>query len=149
MFHCLQNATRLLRARLRRGIHCAGLLLLPALLSWPGPASAEDVAKSIFLVSEPDRVIAANAETGQFFDFVISAKEKIEQRFVASGVAVLITNQRFAGVGVYPSGWRTTRRRAGEELISAEAEDYSAVVVTSDRVLTFNGKTGAWSYTDR
>ena len=149
MFHCLRNVTRMIHARPRRGILPAGLLLLPALCSWPGVASAEDVAKSIFLVSEPDRVIAANAETGQFFDFVISAKEKIEQRFVASGVALLITNQRFAGVGVYPSGWRTTRRRAGEALVSAEAEDYSAVVVTSDRVLTFNGKTGAWSYTDR
>ena len=141
MLHCPQNVTSMLHARLRRGIHCAGILLLPVLFCWSGPASAGDVAKSIFLVSEPDRVIAANAETGQFFDFVISAKEKIEQRFVAGGVAVLITNQRFAGVGVYPSGWRTTRRRAGETLVSAEAEDYAAVVVTSDRVLTFNGKT--------
>lgn len=149
MYQCLQNFTSMLHAGIRGSIGCAGLLLLPVLCPWPGLASAEDVAKSIFLVSEPDRVIAANAETGQFFDFIISAKEKIEQRFVASGVAVLITNQRFAGVGVYPSGWRTTRRRAGEELISAEAEDYSAVVVTSDRVLTFNGRTGAWSFTDR
>jgi hypothetical protein len=37
------------------------------------------------------------------------------------------------------------RRSAGERIIQAEAEDYSAVVVTSDRILSFNGKTGSWS----
>ena len=137
------------RARMTRSTGCAGFLLLSMLFPWSGMAYGEDVAKAIFLVSEPDRVIAANAETGQFFDFVISAKEKIEQRFVASGAAVLVTNQRFAGVGVFPSGWGTVRRRAEEKFISAEVVDYSAVVVTSDRVLTFNGKTGAWSTTDR
>lgn len=136
-------------APLARSRCCAGFLLLPMLFSCAGMAYGEDVAKTIFLVSEPDREIAVNAQTGQFFDFDISAKEKIEQRFVANGVAVLVTNQRFAGVGVFPIGWSSTRRRASEAFISAEVVDYSAVVVTSDRVLTFNGNAGAWSFTDR
>lgn len=149
MSHCLMQFTDMLLAYKRRSLCCAMCLLWPLLMPWPGMAYGDDVEKTIFLVSEPDRVIAANAETGQFFDFVFSAKEEIEQRFVASGVAVLVTNQRFAGVGVFPRGWSTTRRKAGEAFISAEAADYSAVVLTSDRVLTFNGKTGAWSFTDR
>lgn len=149
MRQCLLQFTCIFNARMTRNICCAGFLLLPMLFPWSGMAYGEEVPKTIFLVSEPDRVIAANAETGQFFDFVISAKEKIEQRFVASGVAVLVTNQRFAGVGVFPVGWRTTRRRADETFISAEVADYSAVVVTSDRVLTFNGKAGGWSFTNR
>lgn len=145
ILHCIRNCS----ARVARSTGCTGLLLLSMLLHWSGLAYAEDIEKTIFLVTEPDRVIAANAETGQFFDFELSAKERIEQRFVANGVAVLVTSQRFAGVGVFPGGWNTTRRRADESFISAEAVDYSAVVVTSDRVLTFNGKTGAWSFTDR
>ncbi|MDH3872113.1 MAG: hypothetical protein OEU44_07860 [Gammaproteobacteria bacterium] len=149
MRHCLLQVTGIFLARMVCSLRCAGVLLLPMLLPWPGMAYGDDVEKIIFLVTESDRVIAANAETGQFFDFVISAKEKIEQRFVDRGVAILVTNQRFAGVGAFPRGWSTTRRKAGETFISAEAADYSAVVVTSDRVLTFNGRTGAWSFTDR
>lgn len=105
----------------------------------------DDLGKSLFLVDESDRVVAVNAETGQFFDFALSAKERIRDRFVANRVAVLVTNQRFAGVGSYPSGWSSLRRKAGENIVSAEAVDYSALIVTSDRILTFNGKTGAWS----
>jgi hypothetical protein len=120
--------------------------LLFLLLVLSGTAGAvDDVEKSLFLVNESDRVVAVNAETGQFFDLVLSAKERIRDRHVASRVAILITNQRFAGVGAYPSGWSSLRRKASEEIVSAEAVDYSALIVTSDRILTFNGKTGAWS----
>ena len=120
--------------------------LLFLLLVLSGTAGAvDDVEKSLFLVNESGRVVAVNAETGQFFDLVLSAKERIRGRYVASRVAILITNQRFAGVGAYPSGWSSLRRKASEEIVSAEAVDYSALIVTSDRILTFNGKTGAWS----
>ena len=122
--------------------------LLPLMISLllSGAAGAvDDVEKSLFLVNESDRVVAVNAETGQFFDLVLSAKERIRDRYVASRVAILITNQRFAGVGVYPSGWSSKRRKASEEIVSAEAVDSSALIVTSDRILTFNGRTGAWS----
>lgn len=116
------------------------------LLVMPGISGAgQDVEKTIFLVDESDRVVAVNAETGQFFDLVLRAKERIRDRIVANGVAILVTNQRFAGVSDYPVGWSSMRRRAGEKVVSAEAVDHSALVVTSDRILVFNGKTGAWS----
>jgi len=105
----------------------------------------DDLGKSLFLVDESGRVVAVNAETGQFFDLVLSAKERVQERFIANRVAILVTNQRFAGVGSYPSGWSSQRRKAGEKIVSAEAVDYSALIVTSDRILTFNGKSGAWS----
>ena len=73
------------------------------------------------------------------------AKEVIEQHVVAKGVAIVITNQRFAGVGIWPTGWSSNRRMAGEWVVSAEAEDTSAIIVTSDRVLSFNGRTGSWA----
>jgi len=106
---------------------------------------ADEVGKTIFLVTEDKRVTAVNAETGQFFDLDISAKEVVEKHIAAKGVAIVVTNQRFAGVGLWPSGWSSKRRMAGERLVSIEVEDASAVVVTSDRVLSFNGKTGAWA----
>jgi hypothetical protein len=121
-------------------------LLILLLLAIPVTAGADqNVEKTIFLVNEPGRVVAVNAETGQFFDLVLSAKERIHDRYVANGVAILVTNQRFAGVSDYPVGWGSLRRKAGEKIVSAEAADHSALVVTSDRILVFNGKTGAWS----
>lgn len=116
-----------------------------ALLAAAGAAVGGDVEKTIFLVKEDKRVTAVNAETGQFFDLDISAKEKVKQQVVAKGVAVVVTNQRFAGIGILPTGWSSSRRMAGEDVISAEAEDSSAVIITSQRVLSFNGRTGAWS----
>ncbi len=120
------------------------LWLLLLMLTASGSAD-EVVEKTIFLVDETDRVVAANTQTGQFFDYVLSAKEKIHERHVAPGVAILVTNQNFAGVGSYPSGWDSLRRKAGEKVISVEASGHSALVVTSDRILAFNGKAGSWS----
>ena len=119
----------------------AGLLLLAA----SAVVCGDEVTKTLFLVMEDKGVTAVNAETGQFFDLDISAKEVIEQHIVAKGVAIVVTNQRFAGVGQWPSGWASIRRSAGERVVSAEAEDNSAVIVTNNRVLSFNGRTGAWA----
>ena len=124
-----------------RQLAACGLLLL----GMSAIAADEVVEKSIFLVVEEDRIIASNVQTGQFFDFDFSAKEKVQQQIVANGVAIVVTNQRYAGIGVFSGGWQSIRRIAGETVISAEAQDYSALVITSDRVLAFNGRTGSWS----
>lgn len=118
-------------------------LLLPVLAA--SGSADEVVEKIIFLVNEKDRVVAANTQTGQFFDYVLSAKERIRERHVANGVAILVTNQNFAGIGPFPSGWGTLRRKAGEKIVSVEVAGHSALVVTSDRILAFNGRAGGWS----
>jgi len=109
----------------------------------------EDVPKSLFLVTEADRIVAVNADTGQFFELELRAKEEVEHSHVANGVAVLITNQRFAAIGAFPGGWRSIRRQADEDFVSAEAAGYSALVVTSDRILSFSGRNGSWSFRGR
>jgi len=111
-----------------------------------GVQAQDDVPKSVFLVTEPDRVVAVNADTGQFFELELHAKEKVEHSHIANGVAVLITNQRFAAIGAFPGGWRSIRRQADEDFVSAEAAGYSALVVTSDRILSFSGRNGSWSF---
>jgi hypothetical protein len=127
---------------------CTAAVLVLALMSF-GLQAEEDNLKTIFLVTEADRVVAANADTGQFFELELHAKETIEHSHVASAVAVLITNQRFAAIGAFPGGWRSIRREADEAFVSAEAEGYSALVVTSDRILSFSGRNGSWSSRDR
>jgi len=134
----------------KQGTRNISYALLFFLLVMPVGVNAEEyVEKTLFLVNEDDRVVAVNAETGQFFDFIISAKERVQDRFVANGVAILVTNQRFAGVGIYPSGWVSLRRKAQEKVVSVEVADRSAVLVTSDRILTFSSKSGVWSETRR
>lgn len=125
----------------------AGLIsgvLLAQPVSW-----ADEVEKILFLVVEPDDVIASNTQTGRFDRLDLAAKERILDYKVGNAVAVVVTNQRFAGYGVLAGGWQTLRRQAGEKHESIEAEDYSATVVTDDRLLNFNGRTGVWNQTRR
>jgi hypothetical protein len=122
----------------------AALALLVA-----GRAGGHEVEKAVFLVMEEGRVVASNAQTGQFFELDLKAKEEVLERIVANGVAVVVTNQRFAGIGAFSGGWRSLRRMAGEEFKSAEAQDYAALVITSNRIISFSGRNGSWSHTAR
>ena len=81
----------------------------------PGVAADEEVEKAIFLFNDGDTLTAGNAQSGQFFELELSAKEKLIEQFVANGVAIVVTNQRFAGIGTYSGGWRSLRRIAGVE----------------------------------
>ena len=114
-----------------------------------GRAGGHEVEKALFLVMEESHVVASNAQTGQFFELDLKAKEEILERIVANGVAVVVTNQRFAGIGAFSGGWRSLRRMAGEEFNSAEARDYAALVITSNRIISFSGRNGSWSHTAR
>ena len=129
------------------------LMLLYCLLAWPafpGNADAdEEVEKAIFLFMDGDTLTAGNAVSGQFFELELSAKERLVEQFVANGVAIIVTNQRFAGAGTFSGGWNSLRRIAGEDFVSAEVQDLSAMLVTSDRLLTYNGRSGAWAQTRR
>jgi len=68
---------------------------------------------------------------------------------VANAVAVVVTNRRFAAYGVLHGGWNSRRTRPEERLVSLEVADYSATVLTSDRILNYSGRSGAWSETKR
>jgi hypothetical protein len=119
------------------------------LLGLPSLTFADEVEKILFLVVERDQVIASNTQAGRFDNLNLSAKERIQDYKVGNAVAVVVTNQRFAGYGVLTGGWQTLRREAGEKTESIQAEDYSATVVTNDRILNFYGRTGAWNETRR
>jgi sulfur relay (sulfurtransferase) complex TusBCD TusD component (DsrE family) len=131
---------------------CAAMLLA-GLFAWSAGivtvAADEEVEKAIFLFNDGDTLTAGNAQSGQFFTLELSAREKLVEQFVANGVAIVVTNQRFAGVGTLSGGWNSLRRIAGETFISAEVRDLSAMLVTSDRLLTYYGRSGTWAQTKR
>ena len=112
-------------------------------------AYADDVEKLLFLVVDKDEVIASNTKLGRFDRLEMSAKEHILEYKASNAVAVVITNQRFAAYGVYPGNWNSRRVIAGEKAELLEVADYSATLVTSDRILNFYGRTGTWSETKR
>ena len=131
---------------------CAAALLacLLGCMASPGRVDAdEEVEKAIFLFRDGTTLTASNAQSGQFFELELSAKERLIEQFVANGVAIVVTNQRFAGVGTLSGGWNSLRRIAGETFISAEVRDLSAMLVTSDRLLTYYGRSGTWAQTKR
>ncbi|MDH3527355.1 MAG: hypothetical protein OEN52_02630 [Gammaproteobacteria bacterium] len=132
------------RGLLSRVLPVVALALLVA-----GRAGGHEFGKAIFLVMEEDSVVASNAQTGQFFELELKAKEEVLERIAGDGVAVVVTNQRFAGIGAFSGGWRSLRRMAGEEFRSVEAQDYAALVVTSNRIISFSGRNGSWSHTTR
>jgi hypothetical protein len=112
-------------------------------------AGADEVEKVVFLIIEEDEVIASNTMTGRFDRLDLHAMEELIDYKAANAVAVVVTNQRYAAYGVLPGGWQSIRKRAGEKTRSIDAIDYSATVVTSDRILNFYGRTGAWQETFR
>lgn len=124
-----------------------GIAVLFALAT--AAAVASEVEKTLFLVVEDDGVVASNTLLGRFDRLDMMAKEKVVEQQADAAVAVVVTNQRFAGYGTQVGGWRWKRVKAGERFESMELADYSATVVTSDRILNFYGRTGTWSETDR
>jgi hypothetical protein len=79
----------------------------------------------------------------------LSAREKILDYKVSNAAAVVVTNQRFAAYGLFHGGWNSRRVHADEKIESLEVADYSATLVTSDRIMNFYGRTGTWSETKR
>jgi hypothetical protein len=46
---------------------------------------------------------------------------------------------------VYTASWQSVSRRPAEALETVAAEDWAGYVLTSRRVLNFNGRSASWS----
>ena len=109
------------------------------------PSARTGTVKLVYLVVESDRFVAADTSVGGFAELRRQAQEELQEEIVANLVIVLATNQRFAAYSALTGNWHIEKTRAGERLLRLEAEDYSALVVTSERLLTFNGERGIWA----
>ena len=79
----------------------------------------------------------------------MNAKEEVINHEVGNAVAVVVTNNRIMAYSIYKAGWVVKETLVNETLENVTAEDYSALIVTSKRFLSFNGKTGLWAETKR
>ncbi len=102
-----------------------------------------NIPKQVHLVTDSGRILASNVRLNRFDELKLQAQERVREQKVGEAVAVVITNRRFVAYGVL-SGWRGVDRSVNEQVESVSAEDYAALIVTSERMLNFNGESGAW-----
>ena len=102
------------------------------------------VAKQVHLVTDGGRLYASNVKLNRFDELKLDAQERVLDQQVGAAVAVVITNQRIVAYGVL-AGWRSKDRIPNEQIESISAEDYAGLIVTSVRMLNFNGETGVFA----
>ena len=106
-------------------------------------STAGNVPKQVHLVADSGRILASNVRLNRFDELRLQAQERVREQKAGEGVAVVITNQRLIAYGVL-SGWRAVDRSPNEQIESVSAEDYAVLIVTTQRMLNFNGESGAW-----
>jgi hypothetical protein len=127
----------------RRGPRILCALVAFAWPAWVGLAQ-DHVSKQVHLVSDNGKLFASNVKLNRFDELKLDAQERVLDQQVGAAVAVVVTNQRIVAYGVL-SGWRSVDRMPNEQIESIMAEDYAGVIVTSARLLNFNGETGVWA----
>lgn len=110
--------------------------------------ASDGVPKLVELVVDGDWLMASNVRASRFDELKLNAQERVSRSGVGKAVIVVITNQRIIGYGV-GSGWRSMSRIPNEQIEMLSAEDYAGLVVTSRRLLNFNGESGVWGEKDR
>ena len=101
------------------------------------------VPKQVDLVVEGNRLVASNIRFSRFDEHRLSAQERIAETQVGNAVIVVVTNQRIIAYGLL-SGWRSVSRIPNERINTVSAQDFGGLVVTSVRMLNFNGESGVW-----
>jgi hypothetical protein len=134
---------------MNRSVLSIVVLLLFSLCIAPQDVSAQlGVRKQVFLVVDGDRLVASNVRTNGFDDIRLDARERMLDSEEGEGVIVVVTNQRILAYGA-ASGWSARDRNTNEDVQSISAADYAALIVTSRRMLNFNGETGVWGERQR
>jgi hypothetical protein len=106
-------------------------------------SSSGSVPKQVHLVMDGSKIMASNVRLNRFDELRLEAQERMREQRVGEAVAVVITNRRIIAYGVV-SGWRSMDRIPNEQIESVSAQDYAALIVTSVRMVNFNGETGVW-----
>jgi len=122
-------------------VFTSAIVLLP---SWVSPqVISQGVPKQVELVVEGNRLVASNVRFSRFDEHRLNAQERIADTQTGKAVIVVVTNQNIIAYGVL-SGWRSMSRVPNERIETVSAEDFGALVVTSERMLNFNGESGSW-----
>jgi hypothetical protein len=115
----------------------------------PSAQAQDAVPKLVYLVEDNDMLVASNILFNRFDKYQLGARERVLDYAVGNAVIVVVTNQHLLGYSVYLASWRSRGLIPDEVVNHISAEDYSALVQTSKRFLSFNGKNGVWTQTSR
>jgi len=129
----------------RRAPRIAILVALAAVFpAWANAqATSGEIPKQVHLVVDGNRLVASNVRYSRFDELKLDAQETVRDTSTGEAVIVVVTNQRIIAYGVV-SGWRAIDRFPSERIESVSAQDFAALVVTSRRMLNFNGESGVW-----
>ena len=130
----------------RAALACAlGVIAaLAATANAPSGGGYSSVPKQVHLVTDGAKLFASNVKLNRFDELKLNAQERVLDQQVGAAVAVVITNRRIVAYGVL-SGWRSLDRMPNEQIESVTAEDYAGLIVTSIRMLNFNGQNGVFA----
>jgi hypothetical protein len=121
-------------------------LFLVGCIGWgmaAGQVVTGDVPKLVHFIIDGNRLVASNVRFNRFDELRLGAQERIFDSREGDAVIIVVTNQRMIAYGAV-SGWRSIDRVPNERIESISAEDYAGLVVTSRRMLNFNGESGVW-----
>ena len=109
---------------------------------------SEGVPKQVHLVVDGNRLVASNVRASSFDELRLRAREDIRESVEGEAVLLIVTSQRIIAYGLV-SGWRPIDRVPNERIERVSAEDFAGLVVTSERLLNFNGESGVWGERER
>lgn len=109
---------------------------------------SQGVPKQVHLVVDGNRLVASNVRTSNFDELRLRAREDIRESVEGEAVLLIVTSQRILAYGLL-SGWRPLDRVPNERIERVSAEDFAGLVVTSERLLNFNGESGIWGERER
>lgn len=135
------NGSRLLFATL--GL--TAVLTVPTAI---GQIASRGVPKQVHLIVDGNRLIASNVRASNFDELRLRARENVRDSAEGEAVLVVVTSQRIIAYGL-ASGWRAVDRVPNERIERVAAEDFAGLVVTSERLLNFNGESGVWGERER
>jgi hypothetical protein len=96
--------------------------------------TSQGVPKQVHLVVDGNRLVASNV--------------RIRESAEGEAVLLIVTSQRIIAYGLL-SGWREIDLVPNERIERVTAEDFAGLVVTSERLLNFNGESGTWGERER
>ncbi len=140
----------MLRTAIRSRLLITTLVLIASLAAQQVVAqiTSQGVPKQVHLVVEGNRLIASNVRASSFDELRLRAREDVVESAEGEAVLLVVTNQRIIAYGLV-SGWRQLALVPNERIERVSAEDFAGLVVTSERMLNFNGESGAWGERER
>jgi hypothetical protein len=140
----------MLRTAIGNRLSITALALSAALIATDAltQTTSQGVPKQVHLVVDGNRLVASNIRSSSFDEIRLRARENVRESVEGEAVLLVVTSQRILGYGVV-SGWRQIDRVANERIETVTAEDYAGLVVTSERLLNFNGESGVWGERER